>query len=108
MEQKFIDLDVFVPEPVTMKVNGVTYKVKEVTTETYLRILNLGKFHKDGDFDQAKEEFKAIFKDTVPSLPDEILENMNGAQVMGYLTFLVEAFMTGANDPNVVKPMAKK
>jgi hypothetical protein len=100
-----IDLDLFIPEPLTMKVNGVDYPVKEPTTETYLRILKLGEL-KDEGFEEAKNHFFSIFKETVPTLPDEIIMNMNGRQINGYLQFLITTYLMEQNDPNAVKPMA--
>lgn len=103
---RMIDLDVFVPEPLTMKVNGVTYQVKEPTTEIYLRILKLGEL-KDTDFEEAKNHFFSIFKETVPDLPEEIIRNMTGQQISGYLQFLITTYLMEQNDPNAVKPMSK-
>lgn len=100
-----IDLDVYVPEPLTMKVNGVTYQVKEPTTEIYLRILKLGEMQ-NADFEEAKEHFFSIFKETVPDLPEEIIRNMNGPQIQGYLQFLITSYLAVQNDPNFQKPMS--
>jgi hypothetical protein len=99
-----IDLDLFIPEPLTMKVNGIEYPVKEPTTETYLRILKLGELKEEG-FEEAKNHFFSIFKETVPTLSDEIIMNMNGKQINGYLQFLIMTYLVEQNDPNAVKPM---
>jgi hypothetical protein len=106
-KQRLIDLDAFVEqlEPLTMKVNGVSYPVKEPTTEVYLRILRLGEL-KDEDFEEAQEHFFGIFRDTCPTMPEEVIRNMNGKQITGYLKFLIEVYLVETNDPNAVKPMA--
>lgn len=103
---KFIDLDAFIPEPLTMKVNGQVYPVQEVTTEIYLRILKLSELE-DEPFEEAKDHFISIFKTAVPTLPDEIIANMNGAQIQGFLQFLIQSYAEGKTDPNVQKPMLK-
>lgn len=105
-KQRFLDLDVFVEqlEPLTMKVNGISYPVKEPNTEVYLRILRLSEL-KEEDFEEAQEHFFSIFRDTCPTMPEEVIRNMNGKQIVGYLRFLIEVFLTEANDPNAVKPM---
>ncbi|NLW45834.1 MAG: hypothetical protein GXY86_00615 [Firmicutes bacterium] len=39
--QTYIDLDKWVPEKLTMKINGETYDVKDITVEMFLEILQL-------------------------------------------------------------------
>lgn len=39
--QTFIDLDKWVPEKLTMKINGQVYDVKDITVEMFLEILQL-------------------------------------------------------------------
>lgn len=39
--QTYIDLDKWVPEKLTMKINGQTYDVKDITVEMFLEILQL-------------------------------------------------------------------
>lgn len=102
-KERSIDLDALVPEPLTMKINGVVYKVNDVSVETYMRIIKMSTIE---DEEQARVNFYSIFKESVPDLPDEIIENMNGAQVRGFLAFLVQSFLGGQIDPNVQKPMS--
>ena len=102
-KERNIDLDALVPEPLTLKINGTIYKVNDVSTETYMRIIKMSTID---DEEQARINFYSIFKESVPDLPDEIIENMNGAQVKGFLAFLVESFLGGQIDPNVQKPMS--
>ena len=102
-KERSIDLDALVPEPLTLKINGQVYKVNDVSVETYMRIIKISTIE---DEEQARINFYSIFKESVPDLPDEIIENMNGAQVRGFLAFLVESFLGSQIDPNVQKPMS--
>lgn len=102
-KERSIDLDALVPEPLTLKINGTVYNVNEVSVETYMRIIKMSTID---DEEQARINFYSIFKESVPDLPDEIIENMNGAQVQGFLAFLVKSFLGGQIDPNVQKPMS--
>ena len=102
-KERNIDLDALVPEPLTLKINGTTYKVNDVSVETYMRIIKMSQIE---DEEQARINFYSIFKESVPDLPDQIIENMNGSQVKGFLAFLVESFIGGQIDPNAQKPMS--
>lgn len=102
-KERSVDLDALVPEPLTLKINGKTYRVNDVTVETYMRILKMGTTN---DEEQERINFYSIFKESVPDLPDEIIENMTGAQVQGFLTFLVKSFLGDQLDPNAQKPMS--
>ena len=102
--ERFIDLDAFVPEPLTLKINDIVYEVKDVSVETYMRILKMSVIEDD---EEAEGNFYAIFKESVPDLPDEIITNMNGGQVKGFLAFLVKSFVGGQVDPNLLRPISK-
>jgi len=102
-KERSIDLDALIPEPLTLKLNGTVYKVNDVSVETYMRIIKMSTID---DEEKARINFYSIFKESVPDLPDEIIENMNGAQVKGFLAFLVESFLGGQIDPNAQKPMS--
>ncbi len=39
--QKYIDLDQWIPEKLTMKINGEVYPVRDITVEMFLEILQL-------------------------------------------------------------------
>ena len=103
MNERNLNLDALIPEPLTLKINGVVYKVNDVSVETYTRIIKMSEIT---DEEQARINFYSIFKESVPDLPDEIIENMNGAQVKGFLAFLVKSFLGGQLDPNAQKPMS--
>ena len=81
-KERSVDLDALVPEPLTLKINGTVYKVNDVSVETYMRIIKMSTIE---DEEQARINFYSIFRESVPDLPDEIIENMNGAQVRGFL-----------------------
>lgn len=65
--QTYIDLDKWVPEQLTMKINGKTYPVKDITVESFLEILRLcelgvGSDHKVTQFvDQVRKAAKINF-----------------------------------------------
>ncbi len=65
--QTYIDLDKWVPEQLTMKINGKTYPVKDITVESFLEILRMcelgvGSDHNVTQFvDQVRKAAKISF-----------------------------------------------
>jgi len=62
--QTYIDLDKWVPEKLTMKINGQTYDVKDITVEMFLEILELCQLGIGSDPNLAKfiDELKKAVK----------------------------------------------
>ncbi len=111
MEEKFgryVDLDAFVPpvEPSWITINGQRFDVvDEITTGTYMKIIKLEDKELKGE--AANETLIAIFQEAIPTLSREIIENMRSGQITGCLKFLVELYLKGTSDPNLLRPMLK-
>jgi hypothetical protein len=102
----YVDLDAFIPpvEPSWITLNGKRYDVvDEIPTSVYFKIVGLSKATDKA----ADETLISIFQEAIPSLPREIIEHMTSNQLNGCLKFLIELYLKGASDPNLLRPMLK-
>lgn len=115
-----IDLDKLAPEPLTLKVNGDSYKVKRLSDKTFLTLLEVSgmgdseiavalrnalnspllrikslfkRYKKPFPEKSGKKTIARIIKKTVPDLPINIIKAMDGVQIEGFLRFIIDAYM---------------
>lgn len=118
--ETFIDLDKLAPEPLTLKVNNVSYKVKRINDKTFLTLLEVSgmgdsetavavknalnspllkikyffkRYKKPFPEKSGKKAIARIIKKTVPDLPINIIKAMDGVQIEGFLRFIIDAYM---------------